>query len=147
MSEGCMHAPPADLSGYEVTSFTESPQSTSRACVVTSSANCNSWHAFEVHNYHLYNVNAVVNAYSIAQEIEEADSKQTQWEIEGEIPAAPYRPPRGQPIYGKRRLRVGIRAITDRISSQETIAVDYEINSSPNGRMTGIRFGVLVDLI
>ena len=149
MPDGCKHWPPTRPRGYDINSFTEGPQSAQRVCAVTSK--CDSFHTFEVHNYHLYDVDADINASSIDQRVQvcsngEDDVKQTQWVMGGKVPAAPYRPSRGVPLYGDRRFRVSVRVATDNDDTKDVIAVDYSIRA-PAGRIAGVSFNVPVKLM
>lgn len=146
MADGCPHAPAASISGYEVESLISGPYASSAGCVVTS--DCASSHIFEVRNYHLYKVQAEIEASSIAQIIEVCEDsedavKRTQWTMEGQVPAAPFRPHRNQPVFGARRFDLNVRAI-DQPYRSDTIDVTYSIDSPVNGRETGMSFGVPV---
>jgi hypothetical protein len=149
MPDGCNHVPPANLPGYEVGSFTTGPCSTPKLCKI--SPRCDSFHIFAVRNFHLYETEVTVDAESMAGCIEvcneaEDATKPTQWRMAGKIPAAPFRPPKGSPPYGNRRLSTGIHTEQAEGETQDFISVDYSIDSPVNGLMVGTRFNVPVDI-
>lgn len=149
MSDGCNHAPPANLPGYEVGSFIAGPNSTSKLCRV--GANCDSSHIFVVRNFHLYEIEVTVDAEAIAGCIKVCDesedaAKRTQWRMTGKIPAAPYRAPRSSLPCGIRRLFTGIHSEPTKGETQESINVGYSIDSPVNGLMNGAFFNVPVDM-
>jgi hypothetical protein len=150
MSDGCKHIPPAGLSGYDVESFTEGPQSTTTSCAVSS--NCDHSHIFEIRNFHLYEVRLTVDATSMAGGVEscythEDVTKRTQWTMNGRVPAAPYRPSRRVPPYGLRRFREAVRTTISNMEIQDVISMEYTVDSPVNNIMTGSSFNVPVNFV
>ncbi len=149
MSDGCTHVPPENIPGYEVKSFVAGPQSGPGICVVTSSGD--SSHVFDVHNFHLYDVEIEVNAESVTKEVEICGessyiSERSRWIMAGKVPAAPYHPSKREDFYGKRRFTIDVRSITSALNSQDTILMDFSIKSPVQGPIPGADFNVLVKL-
>lgn len=149
MTDGCKHAPPKNLAGYEVNSFASGSHCTTNACTLTKE--CDSSHIFTVRNFHLYNVDAAVDAQSNAGHIEDCDetedaAKRNKWHMSGKVPAAPYRPPRSALPYSEVRLSTEVHSVLQRATGQDYINVDYSIDSPVNGPIKGTGFSVPVDL-
>lgn len=149
MTDGCKHAPPTNLAGYEAESFAAGPHCTTHVCELTKV--CDSSHIFVVRNFHLYDVDATADAESVAGRIEICDetedaTKRTKWQMTGTVPAAPYRPARRALPYSEARLSTDVHSALERAPGQDFINIDYSIDSPVNGLMKGTRFNVPVDL-
>lgn len=149
MTDGCKHAPPKSLPGYEVDSFVSGPHCARTTCELAKE--CDSSHVFAVRNFHLYDVSAAVDAQSNVGHIEVCDetedaAKRIKWHASGTVPAAPLRPPRGAPPYTEVKLATDVHSVLQRTTGQDYINVDYSIDSPVNGPMKGTRFSVPVDL-
>lgn len=148
MNDGCKHTPPKKPQGYEIESFVSGPLSGSGSCVIT--PRCDSYHVFEARNFHLYNVKAIVNASSMAKEMAVCQSsaetsEQNQWSMNGEVPAAPFRPGIRARRYGKRRFHTSLRSMAHE-PDEDVIIVDYIISSPVQGTIIGTSFNVPVHL-
>jgi hypothetical protein len=143
MTNGCPHRPSSNIKGSKVESFIEGPSSTSKSCVVNS--NCDQSFIFKVRNFHLYDIDITVEASSMSGGVEtcmdSANSREEkQWEIRGTVPAAPYKPSRGEPSYREKRLGRRIHNADGDLAWQEYIYVQYFVTSSENGKINGLPF-------
>jgi hypothetical protein len=151
MPDGCKHRPPTNLGGFEVESFVAGPESMQSGCAVT--PECDSSHIFQVRNFHLYDVDAIVDAESVGDFIEICDDdedtvKRTAWKMAKKVPAAPYRPRRGAPTYHEERLSTRVHSGTDyEDEDQDVINVDYYIDSPVGGLLPGGKFNVPVNIV
>jgi hypothetical protein len=150
MTDGCKHTPPVNLAGYDVGSFVLGPHCTS-SCKLAKP--CDSSHVFVVYNFHLYDVDATIDASSYQGYIEVCDeaedaAKRTRWRMTGKVPAAPYRPPKNALPYSQVRLSTDVHSVLQKSQGQDFdyIEVDYSIDSPVNGLLKGMRFDVAVML-
>jgi hypothetical protein len=149
MTNGCKHAPPKNLAGYEIDSCISGPHCTSNLCKLIKE--CDSSQVFLVRNFHLYDVHVNVDAESSAGHIEVCDeaedaAKRTKWHRDSNVPKAPYRPPKGGLPYTEVSLSADVHSVLTKATVQDFINVDHSIASPVNGLMKGTRFNVPVDL-